>query len=162
MRRLITIKFCRICSTKTKFTISANFMRMNRFKICFLLALCGSLTGCYTFTEAPGAVGRVVDADTGRPVRGAHITRLPVEGFPIHFPPEGLPATAVISDSRGHFNLPPATHAQIAIMYLHNPKSMTGSFFVAADGYETNTLNGLATSRSFWRADLGKVELKRR
>jgi hypothetical protein len=27
--------------------------------------------GCYTYYRAPGAVGRVVDAQTGAPVRGA-------------------------------------------------------------------------------------------
>lgn len=122
---------------------------MKALKTYILIVLSGLLGGCYTVTETPGAVGRVIDADTGIPVRGAHIT------------PQGLPAAGVISGRGGEFNLRPATHTQIAFMYLHNPEFMTGSFLVIAPGYATNKLQGDATSHSLWRVDLGKVALNR-
>ena len=76
-------------------------------------------------------------------------------------PSEGLPTTTVSSDKSGRFDLAPATHTQIAFMYLHNPESISGSFTVSADGYATNELHGVATSRSLWRVDLGRVVLSR-
>ena len=42
-------------------------------------------------------------------------------------------------------------------MRVRNPESLPGSFFVSADGYATNELHGMATSHTFWRAQLGKI-----
>jgi hypothetical protein len=128
------------------------------------LVLSFFLTGCHTYTQAPGAVGKVVDAETGAAVIGARITRTPVAGGvrgAMGVPPEGLPAVTIFSVRTGEFNLPPALHTQLAFMYLHNPKTISGSFLVTADGYETNELRGIATSRNRWRADLGRVPLKK-
>jgi hypothetical protein len=122
------------------------------------------VTGCYTYTRAPGAVGRVVDADTGAPVQGARITRPFITGGlggRLGVPSEGLPATTISSDRSGRFDLAPATHTQIAFMYLHNPESISGSFTDSADRYATNQLQGIATSRSLWRVELGRVLLTR-
>lgn len=130
----------------------------------FLLPLVLFLNGCYTYTQAPGAVGIVVDADTGAPVRGARITRPFIAGGlggRIGVPAEGLPAVSISTGKSGRFDLPPATHTQIAIMYLHNPASISSSFVISADGYATNELRGVATSRSLWRVDLGRVVLSR-
>src|SRR6267378_4027059 len=54
---------------------------MNTSRIgAFLLVTTLFLTGCYTYTQAPGAVGKVVDADTGAPVLRAQITRPQIPG----------------------------------------------------------------------------------
>ena len=115
-------------------------------------------TGCYTHYRAPGAVGRVVDSETGSPVRGARITR-PAIPPPAFF--EGLPAVTALTDKSGAFILPPASRTQILFRQLPNPESLSGSFIVSADGYATNELHGIATSRTFWRAELGKILLLR-
>ncbi len=122
------------------------------------------LTGCYTYTQAPGAVGKVVDADTGAPVRGAKVSRPFISGGLGATPgadPDGLPPATVTTDRGGQFDLPPVVHTQIAFMYLHNPPSMSGSFAVTAPGYATNLVEGTADSRSLWRAKLGTVLLKK-
>src|SRR2546422_7218470 len=122
--------------------------------LSFLLPLVLLLTGCYTYTQAPGAVGKVIDADTGAPVLGARITRPFIAGglgATIGVPVEGLPAVTISTDKSGRFDLAPATHTQIAFMYLHNPASISSSFVISADGYVTNELHGVATSRSLWR-----------
>ena len=131
------------------------------------LALC--LSGCYTCVRAPGAIGKVLDADTGAPVQGAHITRPYIAGprwidglqGRMEVPPDGLPAETVSSDKSGRFDFPPVTHTQIAFMYHPNPKSISESFVISADGYATNQLQGVATSRSRWRVDLGRISLKK-
>ena len=137
---------------------------MARLVMLLLLATCA--TGCYTNVRAPGATGRVIDATTGLPVRGARITRPTVpEGFSwsqrVYVPPGGLPAVTISSDKRGDFDLSPALHTQIAFLYRVNPYSITGSFFVSADGYATNELHGVATSRTSWRAELGQILLRK-
>jgi hypothetical protein len=115
-------------------------------------------TGCYTHYRAPGAVGRVVDARTGVPVRGARITRLAVS-LPAYF--EGVPASTVTTDKSGTFDLSPDSRTQFRFMYLRNSESLSGSFIVSANGYATNELHCTATSRDFWRAQLGKILLER-
>lgn len=121
------------------------------------------LTGCYTNILAPGAVGKVVDAETGAPVRGAQITRPMVEqGFVGGvFVLERLPAASVLSDKSGGFNFAPATYTRLAFLHLHNPGAIGGSFVVSADGYTTNELDGVATAHNLWRVELGTVLLKR-
>jgi hypothetical protein len=116
-------------------------------------------TGCYTHYRAPGAVGKIVDARTGAPVRGARITRSAMSP-PAYF--MELPAATAVADKTGAFDLPPDSRTQIRFMYLHNPESLAGSFIISADGYATNELHGTATSRTFWRAQLGKILLQRR
>lgn len=134
---------------------------MRFFPLIFMLLL---LTGCYTYIQAPGATGKVIDAETGAPVRHARVTRPPVasglaRGVIVR--PEGIPVTTSFSDKSGHFNLAPAMHPQIAFMYLRNPKTVSGLFLISADGYATNEVRGTATSRDLWRVDLGKVGLKK-
>lgn len=106
-------------------------------------------TGCYTYYQAPGAVGRVVDAETGMPIRGAHVE------------PASNTRDPAISDNKGQFNLPPLSRTQIMFMYLHNPESISDSFAISASGYATSELHGTATSLTVWRAPLGDVQLKK-
>jgi hypothetical protein len=130
-----------------------------------LLPLLLCLTGCYTNILAPGAAGTVVDADTGAPVCSARITRPTItgglDGNNPFAPPEGIPAATVLSDQKGHFSLAPATETQIAFMVVRNPKSISRSFLVSADGYATNVLHGTASSSSLWRVELGRIALQR-
>jgi hypothetical protein len=129
-----------------------------------LLVLTCFTTGCHTRTVAPGAVGKVVDAETGNLVRGARITRSPIPGtFGVRpgLPPEGIPAVTTLSDRNGSFDLPPVLETQIAFMYLRNPAQIAGTFIVSADGYATNELHGFATPSDRWRVHFGRVPLKK-
>jgi hypothetical protein len=132
--------------------------------IPWLLPLILLLTGCYTNIQAPGALGYVVDAESGAPVKGAHVTRPLIFGGSsrsMAVPEEGLPAATVLSDKRGRFDLPPASDTRIAFMYHHNLPSLPGSFVISANGYATIDLQGIAISRTLWRVDLGRVMLRR-
>lgn len=128
-----------------------------------LILLTLLLTGCHTAIQAPGAFGKVVDADTGAAVHGAIITRPAVTGLWGFkwIPPERLPAMTIASDKRGAFSLPAATQTHIAHMYFPNPHEIHASFLISADGYATNELHGTATSRRGWRVDFGQVLLRR-
>jgi hypothetical protein len=121
------------------------------------------LSGCYTEIHAPGATGKIVDAESGQPVQGAHITRPFIErgfhgGTLIY---EELPSATALSAKTGYFNLNPAKEPKIAFMHLRNPESLSGTFVVTADGYATNEVDGIATRRTLWRVDLGTVILRR-
>jgi hypothetical protein len=59
--------------------------------------------------------------------------------------PGGLPAVTVLSDKLGKFEISPASHTDIAFMYLHNPPSLSGEFVIKANGYTTNEMRGIAT-----------------
>jgi hypothetical protein len=139
--------------------------------LSLLLPLPLLMTGCYTYTQASGAVGKVVEADTGAPIQGARITRPYIDGryFPggpkvrMGVPLEGLPEITVLSDKNGHFDLPPATGSQSAlVMQLHNPETMSESVVISEGGHATINLQGFATSRTRWRVDFGRVLLEKR
>ncbi len=144
----------------------AQFCRSpHMMRLPILMPLCLLLTGCYTYVQAPGAVGKVVDAATGAPIRGAKITRPFIPGGlggAVGVSSEGLEPTTVLSDKTGRFSLPPATHTQIALMNLHNPEAARGAFLVSADGYSTNQVEGSARSGTLRRAQLGEVPLRKR
>ena len=125
---------------------SSNLSRLLLFLICFLTGGC-----TWTYTQAPGAVGKVVDADTGTPVRGAHITRLSV-----------APSVTVPSNKDGSFDLPPNLYTALILeMHSANPEKISGSFVVIANGYVTNELHGFATAHDRWRVHFGRVRLKK-
>jgi hypothetical protein len=137
---------------------------MTRLAMLLLLATC--VTGCYTNVRAPGVTGRVIDTTTGLPVKGACITRPAVPGGysfsqQVYLPPGGLPAVTILSDKHGNFDLSPALHTQFAFMYHPNPYSINGAFLISAEGYATNELHGVATSRTSWRVEVGKVLLSK-
>jgi hypothetical protein len=137
---------------------------MTRLAILLLVAACAA--GCHTSVYAPGATGRILDAVTYQPVVGARVTRPAIKGWRYSStgtfrPPEGVPSSIVVANKRGDFDLPPAVHTQVAFMYLPNPYSITGSFNVTAEGYVTNELSGIATSRTSWRTELGQILLRK-
>ena len=125
----------------------------------FLISLTLCLTGCST-TIVAGAKGNIFDATTGLPVQGARITRPPVSGGYL-IPKGGLPALTVISDSHGHFNLPPYRHTVFTLVSELHPDGADGSFEIAANGYESNIISGRATSRTSWQIEVDKVLLKK-
>ena len=149
---------------------SNNLSKLLLFLMCFLTGGCTC-----TYTQAPGAVGKVVDADTGTPVRGANITRLSVapyfprltegsqsQAWQPPAPPQGLPAVTVPANKNGSFNLPPDLYTTlIPAMHSPNPAKTSGSFVVIANGYVTNDLHGFATAHDRWRVHFGRVPLKK-
>jgi hypothetical protein len=135
---------------------------MFRLGTLILPLICCFTTGCYTFTDAPGATGKVIDSETGSLVRGAKITRVYLPGEWADRPgveSDGLLAATALSDKYGSFNLPPALHTQIAFMYLRNLDKLNGDFVVSADGYGASRLHGVASSHTRWRVRLGQVSL---
>jgi hypothetical protein len=130
--------------------------------ILLLLVACAS--GCTTHIIA-GARGKIVDAATGDPVPGAHITRPYIpEAFPgarWHVPPGGLPARTVTSDRRGRFDLAPYRRSDFTLVSHLKPHGADGHFEITADGYETITIRGRATPQTSWRIEAGEVLLKK-
>jgi cysteine desulfurase/selenocysteine lyase len=53
---------------------------ITKLPVAVVMILATFVTGCYTYTEAPGARGKVFDSKTGTPLRGALITRKSVTG----------------------------------------------------------------------------------
>jgi len=149
---------------------SDNLSKLLLFLMCFLTGGCTC-----TYTQAPGAVGKVVDADTGTPVRGANITRLSVapyfprltegsqsQAWQPPAPPQGLPSVTVQSNKDGSFNLQPDFYTALMLeMHSANPEKLSGSFLVIANGYVTNDLHGFATAHDRWRVHFGRVPLKK-
>ena len=121
--------------------------------LSFLLIL---TTGCYTEYRAPGAVGRVVDAQTGDPLRGARVTRMATSDPSYD---RKVPSATVTTDKSGKFNLPPDAQTQLRFMYLRNPDFLRGSFSVSGEGYRTNEVSGTASARTFWRVELGTIQI---
>jgi hypothetical protein len=131
--------------------------------LLYLLPVVVLSTGCYTSYRAPGATGRVVDAASGRPVRGARVTRLAgltcftMQGVEIPF--GEYSAANGKTDAQGRFELPPDARTDVIFMNLPNPTSLTATFVITADGYGTNEVRATATARDLWRAELGKIPL---
>lgn len=124
-----------------------------------LLALLPILaTGCYTEYRAPGAVGRVVDAQTGYPLHGVSVMRMATSEPPFF---RKVAAAAVTTDKSGKFNLSPDSQTRLRFMYLRNPDFLRGSFSVLAEGYRTNEVSGTANARTFWRVELGTIEIRK-
>ena len=135
---------------------------MNFSALLVAIALCA--TSCTTHIKA-GARGDVLDAATGLPVQGARVTRHYIpEAFPgarWDVPPGGLPALTVISDRRGHFDLPAYHRTDFTLVSHLKPHAVDGRFEIAADGYETRVIFGRATSQTSWRIEAGKVLLEK-
>ena len=102
-----------------------------------LLPLAVGLAACNTTYYAPGAAGRVVDADTGKPLRGASVTREAIgrasfapgpdgriDYQSVLVPAEGVPAEKVVTDQSGRFEIRPAGRTQIAFLYSHNASGL--------------------------------------
>ena len=131
--------------------------RMLRLAMLLLLTFCTG--GCYTYVHAPGATGRVIDAETRAPIKGACITR-PAMWSQRTGRPNGLPSVTIVSDQRGYFELPPSQCTKFAPIIWPNPYSMTASFIVSEEGYATNVLEGVATSRISWRSEFADIALR--
>jgi hypothetical protein len=130
---------------------------VKRIATRFVLLTVG-LTGCstahITSVSIPGAEGRVIDAKTGAPVQGAHITRPHLQGRGWN-----EPAVTVASNENGDFDLAPASYFKKTFT-TRIINIRTGSFIISADGYATNEVYGVvAASGNFGRVDLGQISL---
>jgi hypothetical protein len=128
-----------------------------RWAILVSSALC--VTGCST-TIVAGARGNIFDASTGLPVQDARVTRPRVSGGYL-IPKGGLPASTVVSDRHGHFDLPPYRHTVFTLVSKLKPHGADGHFEIAADGYEARIISGRATSQTSWRIKAEKILLKK-
>jgi hypothetical protein len=118
------------------------------------------LTGCVSYIQAPGAIGRVIDAETGRPIRGAKITRPAAKRS--WNTPQGLPQTTVTTGRFGRFRVPVERESQFFLSLHTTPEIFTPTFSVVADGYVSTNITSIASSNSHWNVDLGQVRLTRR
>ena len=127
-----------------------------------LLSVVLLTTGCvHTNIEAPGATGRVVDHDTKQPVYGSHVSRVN-GGIAIPGSPNDYGHLAVTKTTKdGRFDLPPERFTTVLDIYTGNPDSMWGDFTIAAPGYASRRVEGLAFPRRRWRVDLGQIELEK-
>jgi hypothetical protein len=131
------------------------------------------LFGCLPaqITRAPGAFGRVVDAETGQPVWRATIVReisapAPRTNGTINLlrPFQAGDLGAVVYSGRnGFFAVPPARRLEFDFFLpgerLVQPDPVSAVFLVSSAGYATNWLQGAATKTNGWRVDLESIEL---
>ena len=118
------------------------------------------LAGCSTFLQAPGAIGMLVDADRGKPIRGAKITRPAVKrSWNV---PQGLPELTVTTGRFGRFHIPVERESEFLLSFHTTPAAFTPTFTVVADGYVTTNITVTVSSNTHWRTDLGRVRLTRR
>ena len=140
---------------------AAEFLRWATMRFdAMLTALVLCVTGCST-TIVAGARGDIFDASNGLPVQNAKVTRPRIPGGYL-IPRGGLPASTVVSDCHGHFDLRPYRHTVFTLVSELKPQAADGSFEIAADGYEARVISGRATSRTSWRIEAGKVLLNPR
>jgi hypothetical protein len=136
----------------------------SKCQIAILIVLTTFVAGCCTYTEAPGARGKVLDRQTRASLRGALITRKSVRGA--LYGTSGMDrnvsqASSTQAGKSGAFDLRPVLHTQIGFMHRRNPERIQGLFLVKADGYDVHEVNGYATSRSRWRVNFGDIFLDR-
>ena len=132
---------------------------MTRLFTLLILTACSGGCARYTFVHAPGATGRLIDPVNNVWLSGARITRPAMMSQRDH--DLALPSITVHADKNGNFDLPPFRESKWVFIYRRNPYSITSSFLVTADGYTTNELHGVATSRISWRVEFGEVILRK-
>ncbi len=117
------------------------------------------VTGCVSYIQAPEAMGRVVEAESGKPIHGAMVTRASIRSsWRI---PHGLPEKTVQTSRVGRFRFA-AVRGSDCLLNLHgNPEVFTVAFRVDAPGYTGTNITGIASSNSLWRVELGRIPLKR-
>jgi hypothetical protein len=117
---------------------------------CFTTCL---MLGCVPvrLTQAPGAVGRVVDAHTGEPVARASVTRL------------GDWPRSALTKTDGTFSIQAARTTKFGFLIppvgVYVPAKVQGQFEVSAAGYCSEQLSGSGTADSSWRTDFSSVSL---
>src|SRR5437868_4213907 len=117
-------------------------------------------TGCTTYVQAPSTIGRVFDAGTGKPIRGARVTRPPMNPDFLNLP-QGLPETTVKTDRFGRFRMPGA-RGSFFLFQLHSThETFTITYRVEADGYRAMKVTGFASSNTLWRVELEHIKLTR-
>lgn len=138
-----------------QFGCSAESMRQLLVYLSVML-----LAGCSTYIQAPEAVGRIVDAETGMPIRDARVTRPAVRrSWSV---PQGLPELTAATDRFGRFHIPVERELEFLYSLSTTPATFTPTFTVVADGYVTTNITVTVSSNTHWRVDLRRVGLTRR
>jgi hypothetical protein len=117
------------------------------------------LTGCGTYIQAPGAIGKLVDADTGVPIRGAQVIRPALDrSWDVL---RGLPEKRVMTGRFGRFHVPVEREWWFFVSFHGTPATFAPTFTVIAEGYVTTNITVTVSSNTYWSADLGRVRLRR-
>jgi len=116
-------------------------------------------TGCTTYIQTPRTIGRVFDAETSKPIRGAKITRSSTS--PSWNLPQGLPETTVTTDRFGRFRMAGARSSEWLLQFHSTPELFTITYSVDADGYRGTNITGFASSNTLWRVELEQIRLTR-
>ena len=111
-----------------------------------LLPLLPAMTGCAGYMRAPGAMGRVVDAESGTPIHHAKVTRAAIT--PKEEPDQGLPEMSVTTGRYGRFRFPEARYRWQLINLFGPQPNFTSTFSVAAAGYENTNITATASSNT--------------
>ncbi|HEY5914614.1 MAG TPA: hypothetical protein VJA21_28830 [Verrucomicrobiae bacterium] len=132
---------------------------MTRIATTSLLALLLITTGCVSYIQAPEAIGRVYDAETGQPLRGARVTRSAMNQS--WYLPQGLPEKTVTTGRYGRFRVPEARGWDLLLHLHETPESFTAGYRIDADGYTGTNVTGFANSNTLWRVELGHIDITR-
>ena len=127
---------------------------MSRYHTLLLIML---MPGCVSYIQTPGAIGVIVDAQTGKPIRGAKVTRPAVNrNWNV---PQGLPEMTATTSRYGRFHFSSKRDSNFLLSFNTTPDLFTCTFAIHADGYVTTNITGYASSNTMWRVDLGRIKL---
>jgi len=130
--------------------------RMPRYLLLLALVL---VAGCVSYIQRPEAIGVVIDAETGNPIRGAEVTCPEVaRSWNV---PEGLPEIRLTTGRYGRFRFPAKRDSNFLLSFNTTPEMFTSTFTIQAGGYIGTNITGHASSNTLWRFDLGRIRLER-
>jgi len=130
--------------------------RMSRYLVLLLLVF---MPGCVSYIQSPEALGVVVDAQTGKPIRGATVTRPAISrSWNV---PQGLPEITVMTGRYGRFHFSVKRDSNFLLALNETPYFFACTFAIRARGYVTTNITGCASSNTLWRVDLGRIKLNR-
>jgi hypothetical protein len=116
-------------------------------------------TGCVSYIQAPAAVGRVFDAESGQPIHGATVTRAAMnQSWSL---PQGLPEKRVTTGLYGRFHMPEARAWDFLLQLHETPEPLTATYRIDATGYRGTNATGFASSNTLWRVEMGHINLTR-
>jgi len=135
---------------------SAFSRRGDLWRLIIPLALL-TVTGCVSYVQAPSTIGRVLDAQTGKPIRGAMVTRPSVA--PSWNTPHGLPAKKATTSRFGRFRISADRESDFLLHSHETPEAFTVTYKITAEGYQGTNVTGVADANVLWRIDLGSIRL---
>jgi hypothetical protein len=117
------------------------------------------IAGCVSYIQRPEAIGVVVDAETGNPIRGAKVT-CPAVARSWNVP-KGFPEITVTTGRYGRFRFPAKGDSNFLLSFNTTPKMFTSTFTIQADGFMATNITGHASSNTLWRFEFGRIRLGR-